>query len=77
MLDFINKAIAAFARSDKHGEPFSDLKKGMLVPKKAKIDRGEEQHLMSMTKGKRELSELIPCIRQLTARPGAESRATS
>ena len=32
---------------------------------------------MSMAQGKRELSELRPCIRQLAARPGAESRATT
>ena len=77
LLDFINKAIAAFAKSDKHGEPLSDLKKGMLVLKKGKIERAEEQHIMSMTAGRRELSQLIPCIRQLAARPGYDSKASS
>ena len=31
LFDFPNRAIAAFAKSDKHGEPLSDLCKGMVL----------------------------------------------
>ena len=60
LLDFTNRAVAAFAKNDKHGDPFTDLKKGMMLLRKAKIDGHAEGQLMSMTEGKRVLSVLLP-----------------
>ena len=75
LLDFLNRATSVFANNDRHGDPLSDMKKGMLFLSKAKIDQtpGLETQLMAMTEGKRELSALIPHIRQLASRSGSES----